>query len=95
MTSSSVFLNWVSAARLKGSRSPDFCRAIAVIKEHLWEFLERQGFMNAARSNSTARWNCCACSTGFFDRGFVLCDRGLRAVQPVAGLIGRLMLSRP
>jgi len=22
----------------------DFCWAIAVIKEHLWEFLERQGF---------------------------------------------------
>jgi hypothetical protein len=43
MTSSSVFFNWVRAARLKGSRSPT-SGAIAVIEEHLWEFLERQGF---------------------------------------------------
>jgi hypothetical protein len=34
------FLNWGSAARRKGSRS-DFCWAIALIKEHLWEFRAR------------------------------------------------------
>ena len=28
----------------QGVTLSDFCWAIAVIKEHLWEFLERQGF---------------------------------------------------
>jgi hypothetical protein len=44
MTSSSFFFELGERRASQGVTLSDFCWAIAVIKEHLWEFLERQGF---------------------------------------------------
>jgi hypothetical protein len=48
----------------QGVALSDFCWSITVTKEHLWEFLQRQGFKRAPLK-FTARWNCCAFSTAF------------------------------
>ena len=73
----------MSAAPPQGVALSDFCRAIVLTKEHLWEFLQRQDFMNSP-VELYGEMELLRLLDQFFDRGFVLCDRGLRAVQPVA-----------
>jgi hypothetical protein len=60
----------------QGVTLSDFCWAIAVIKEHLWEFLERQGFKRGP-VEITERWNCCVCWTGFLIALYALRPRAM------------------
>ena len=52
-------------------------------KEHLWEFLQRQGFMNSP-VELYGEMELLRLLDQFFDRALCFADRGLRAVQPVA-----------
>ena len=74
----------MSAARLS-----DFCWAIAVIKKHLWEFLERQGFKRDP-VEIYGEMELLRLLDRFLDRALCFAT-GLCPVKPVAGLIGRLM----
>jgi hypothetical protein len=66
---------------------------IAVIKEHLWEFLERQGFKRGPVEIYGEMELLCLLDR-FLDHALCFATEGYKQHSQVAGWIGRLMLSR-
>jgi len=59
-----------------------------VIKEHLWEFLERQVFKRGP-VEIYSQMELLRLLDRFLDRALCFATEGYEAAQPVAGLIGR------
>jgi len=70
----------------QGVALSDFCWAIAVTKEHLWEFLQRQGSMRGP-VEIYGEMDCCACWTTF---SIALCALRPRATSSTSGCTTRL-----